>query len=105
MKGAREYAEYFTTGQYGCFYIVSGRHARGATFHIQLLPWGEEAIPNGDNNLCLNENAIEIYGIIGGNPGWTEWYGWKCQIEKWIHLFHKLFEYKKLERELKHDSK
>lgn len=77
MNGAREYASLFKTGQYGCLYIVSGSHARGKTFHIQILPPGVKAIPNGPNNLCINAEAVGVYGIIGGNPGWTEVYGWK----------------------------
>ena len=77
MKGARGYAGLFETGQYGKLYIVSGSHARGKTFHIQVLPEGERAISNGAGNLCVNENAVEVYGIVGGQPGWTEYYGWK----------------------------
>ena len=77
MEGAREYAELFETGQYGRLYITSSSHARGKTFHIQVLPKGEKAKPNGDNNICLNKGAVEVYGVIGGNPGWTEFYGWK----------------------------
>ncbi len=98
MKGAREYAKYFCTGQYGRLYITSGYHARGKTFHIQVLPEGEEAISNGSNNLCLNENAVEVYGIIGGNPGWTEAYGWLHQ-GKWQADFYELLEQKKQEKE------
>jgi len=77
MKGAREYSQLFKTGQYGRLYITSSSHARGNTFRIQVLPKGEEALPNGDNNVCLNKDAVEVYGVIGGNPGWTEFYGWK----------------------------
>jgi len=76
MKGAREFASLFETGQYGKLYLVSGEHARGKTFRIQVLPKGEEAIPNGSNNLCLNKNAVTVYGEIGGHSGWTEYYGW-----------------------------
>ena len=76
MKGAREFATLFRTGQHGKLYITSGEHARGKTFRIQVLPVGEEAIPNGSNNLCLNDNAVTVYGVVSGNPGWTESYGW-----------------------------
>jgi len=89
MKGTEKYAHLFKTGQYGRFYIVSGHHARGNTFHIQLLPDGEQAIPNGSNNLCTNKDAVEIYGITGGQPGWTETYGW-LHKGKWIEDFQKL---------------
>jgi len=76
MQGAREFAKLFKTGQYGKLYIVSGNHARGRTFQIQILPKDEVAIPNGENNLCLNKDAVEVYGVTGGNPGWSESYGW-----------------------------
>jgi len=89
MQGAKEYARLFNTGQYGKLYIVSGSHARGSTFRIQILPEGEEAMPNGDNNLCLNNNAVEVYGIVAGHPGWTERYGW-LEIGKWMQDFEKL---------------
>ena len=76
MTGANEYAPLFRTGQYGRLYIVSGAHARGATFHIFVLPDGETGIDNGPNNAPQNADAVEVYGITGGNPGWTETYGW-----------------------------
>jgi len=75
MKGAKEYAHLFKTGQYGKLYLVSSSHARGTTFHIQVLPAGEKAKSNGEHSLCLNANAVEVYGVVGGNPGWTEEYG------------------------------
>lgn len=62
MKGAKEYAELFSSGQYGKLRIESGQHARGKTFHIYI---GEPG------------NEVEVYGIKDGQPGWTEWYGWK----------------------------
>jgi hypothetical protein len=88
MKGA-EYSKLFSTGQYGRLYIVSGSHARGNTFRIQILPDGEKAIPNGSQNLCLNKNAVEVYGVVSGNPGWTESYGW-LHKGKWQEDFKKL---------------
>lgn len=97
MKGAREYAQLFTTGPDGRFYYVSGKHARGLTFHIQILPIDEEAIPNGPNNLCLNEDAVEVYGVIGGQPGWTEVYGW-LHRGPWEEDFERAVEEVKAER-------
>lgn len=76
MVGAREYANLFEKGQYGRLYIVPGSHARGRTFRIQVLPEGEKARPNGGENLCLNPDAVTVYGVVGGRPGWTESYGW-----------------------------
>lgn len=89
MKGAREYSGLFKTGQYGKLYLTVGRHARGNYFHIQVLPEDESAIPNGESNKCVNVNAVEVYGIIGGNPGWTEEYGW-LHKGKWQKDFAEL---------------
>lgn len=96
MKGAREFAKLFKTGQYGKLYITSGDHARGETFHIQILPEGETAKPNGGQNLCLNSDAIEVYGIVAGQPGWTESYGWLHEGE-WQDDFRKLVTSKQME--------
>jgi hypothetical protein len=89
MVGARQYAELFETGQYGKLYIVSGSHARGKTFHIFVLPEGEQAIPNGSNNPPLNKDAVEVYGVTEGQPGWTEKYGW-LHHGKWEDDFAEL---------------
>lgn len=76
MNGAREYSTMFSSGQYGRLYFVSSHHARGRTFRIYVLPESVAAIPNGSQNAPLNSDAIEVYGITGGQPGWTESYGW-----------------------------
>lgn len=99
MKGAGKYATKFETGQYGKLYIVSGSHARGRTFHIYILPKGEAAIPNGPNNPPLNKDAVEVYGIIGGQPGWTEIYGWLHE-GKWQEDFAGLLKQKDEEIEV-----
>ena len=90
MKGA-EKASLFTTGQYGRLYITSGGHARGKTLRIQVLPEGVKVIPNGAPNTCLNNNAVEVYGVISGNKGWTETYGW-IHKGNWQEDFRKLVE-------------
>lgn len=89
MKGARRYASLFKTGQYGRLYIVSGHHARGKTFRIYVLPEGEDGVPNGCGNPCLNKNKVEVYGVISGQPGWTETYGW-LHKGKWCDDFEEL---------------
>ena len=101
MQGARKYAPYFKTGQYGRLYIVSGSHARGTTFHIQVLPAGEIAKENGPHKLCVNRDAVEVYGIIpgSGQPGWTEQYGW-LHTGRWQDDFHALLA----ERKKKHEE-
>jgi len=98
MKGADEYASLFKTGQYGKLYLTRGSHARGPTFHIHVLPADEKAIVNGPSNPCINRDAVEVYGIIGGNPGWTETYGWLHE-GSWQEDFYKLVEEKKQEIE------
>jgi len=94
MLGADEYAPYFTTGQYGRFYIVSSSHARGKTFRIFLLPQGETAIRNGDDNPPSNKDSVEVYGVTGGEPGWTEVYGWLHE-GRWQIDFQRLFAERK----------
>lgn len=77
MKGAREYCRLFGRAeQHGRLYLVPHHHARGKTFRIYVLPECEMAIPNGDFNPPLNKDAVEVYGIISGDPGWSEVYGW-----------------------------
>ena len=100
MKGAREYARLFKTGQYGQLYIVSSSHARGDTFRIQALLKGVIAIPNGTGNLCLNGSAVEVYGVVSGNPGWTESYGWLHE-GRWKSDFEALLSLKYAEQEAK----
>lgn len=96
MQGAREYAKLFSTGQIGRLYIVSGSHARGKTFQIYVLPEGMEAKPNGPNNPPVNCDAVEVYGITGGQPGWTEQYGW-LHIGRWQEDFAAIVESRKKE--------
>jgi hypothetical protein len=49
---------------------VTSSHARGKCFQIYLV----DDIDKTDEE--LKQNAFEVYGVIGGNPGWTEEYGW-----------------------------
>jgi hypothetical protein len=102
MKGTEEFSYLFETGQYGKLYIVSGNHARGNTFHIYVLPAGVDAVGNGRNNPPLNPEAVEIYGVVGGNPGWTEYYGW-LHKGKWQEDFLALVEKRK--KEISEDEK
>ena len=91
MKGAREYAEVFETGLYGKLFIESSEHVRGRTFHIYVV--SEDG----------NEKA-EVYGIISGQPGWTEKYGW-LYCGKWCDDFEKLYKEKKeLKEKIKRET-
>ncbi len=96
MQGAREYAGLISTGQYGRLYISSHYHARGKTFRIFVLPKDTEAIPNGPN-APLNKDAVEVYGVISGNRGWSEVYGW-LHKGRWQQDFEKLVAEKVFEK-------
>ena len=85
MNGAKEYAKLFQTGQHGRLYFLSGEHARGKTFCIYVLPTDEPI----SVSIHRVENAVEVYGIIGGQPGWTEYYGW-LHRGKWQQDFAEL---------------
>lgn len=103
MQGAREYANLFQTGQHGRLYLVSGEHARGKTFRIFVLPEGEPVMHNGSHNPPLNKDAVEVYGILGGQPGWTEYYGW-LRAGKWQQDFAGLVADRKAEIEKQADE-
>lgn len=72
MNGAREFSGLFDVEQVGRLYIVPGRHARGETLHIWVMPSDE---PHG-RTPWTHPDAVEVYGVTGGQPGWTESYGW-----------------------------
>lgn len=96
MQGAREYAGLFRTGQYDRLYIQVGEHARGKTFHIWLLPRGY--VVKNETYMPNIPDAVEVYGILGGQPGWTEFYGW-LHKGKWCEYFDSLVEQKKADKE------
>lgn len=95
MKGAKKYAELFKKSQqHGKLYLQVGSHARGATFRIWILPSDDRLI----ESIHTCKDAVEVYGITSGQPGWTETYGWLHE-GKWQEDFEKLVNSKKLERE------
>lgn len=97
MNGAREYARLFTKAkQYGRLYVLPGDHARGLTFRIYILPEGEKVISNSPN-APLNKNIVEVYGVISGNLGWTECYGW-LHKGKWQEDFKVLIKQQKVKQ-------
>jgi len=99
MKGADEYCKAFKrTQQIGRLYLVVSSHARGDTFNIYVLPEGEEAKPNGSCNPPLNKDAVEVYGAVSGQRGWTETYGWKHH-GKWVDDFNEMYEERKAQNE------
>ncbi len=88
MKGADEYYNLFNgdSQQIGRLFLRFHTHARGKCFEMYLLPEGEK-----------NDSAtsrVEIYGMTGGQRGWTESYGW-LHKGKWQEDFYKIVEEKK----------
>ena len=102
MRGAREYARLFKTGQYGKLFITVDSHARGKTFEIQIIPRNEKAIIK--YNRCQNENAVTVYGALRGNPGWDETYGWLHE-GKWQEDFELLYQKRIKEQEHEKEKK
>lgn len=81
MEGAREYASLFENGRYGKLRVLTGSHARGSYFHLYVGEEGKE---------------VEVYGVKGGHPGWTEWYGWLHE-GPWVEDFMKMVAEKREE--------
>lgn len=96
MMGANRFARLFESGQYGRLYISSGRHARGRTFRIWVLPEGATTTEKTDWNKPNVEDAVEVYGIVSGQPGWTETYGW-LHNGPWVDDFAALVELRERE--------
>ena len=92
MQGAREYATMFSSGQHGRLYLVRGEHVCGKTFHIWVLFSAEPVA----GMLWSVKGAVEVYGIMGGQPGWTETYGW-LHRGKWEQDFAALVEARRAE--------
>lgn len=103
MQGTSDYPNLFTTGQYGRLYLVSSSHARGKTFRIFVLPAEETSIPNGSPNPPLNADAVEVFGVTGGHPGWTETYGW-LHHGPWEDDFYALVIQRREERRLNREE-
>src|SRR3990167_2107515 len=83
MNGAHEFSALFGEGEFthGKLLLVSGCHARGNYFHVYI------SNPDG--------TKTEVYGILGGHPGWTEYYGW-LHHGKWQEDFAKVCEEQQL---------
>lgn len=90
----------FKTGQYGKLYFQSSSHARGNTFRIWILPTTETI----HDFPWKVEGAVEVYGITGGQPGWTETYGWLHE-GKWQQDFYEIVEARELQIKQEMDEK
>lgn len=80
MKGA-EFARYFTDGRceyVGNLQILAGHHARGRTLTISVRVQTEHGW----------DEFVPVYGIVSGQPGWTEEYGW-LHHGPWVEDFER----------------
>jgi len=57
-------------------------HARGKCFRIFLV---EHTHGLTDKELVNSNNRFEVYGVLGGQNGWTEYYGW-IHKGNWVQL-------------------
>lgn len=95
MQGADEYYDLFNgqSQQIGRLFLQFHTHARGKCFEIFLLP--EDIEIKGDR--ISGRDNVEIYGMTGGQRGWTETYGW-LHTGKWQDDFYAIVENKKAGR-------
>lgn len=96
MIGANEYYDLFDgkSQQIGRLFLQCRTHARGKCFEIFLLPEGAEikgSRISGKDNVC-------IYGVTGGQLGWTETYGW-LHTGKWKDDFLAIVEDRKIKKQ------
>ena len=101
MNSAYEYCEVFKKAeQIGRLYVLPSGHARGSTFHIYVLPEGLKLTDDNFFKMNLDNDIVEVYGIISGEPGWTETYGW-IHEGKWQTDFEEIYQkrLKELEEE------
>lgn len=91
MMGADDYCAVFReTEQFGKILLVPSSHARGATFNIYILADGIEYNRKTCESPQYRKDSVEVYGILGGEPGWTEYYGWLHQ-GKWVKDFRDIY--------------
>jgi len=96
MKGADEYYDLFNgqSQQIGRLFLHPHTHARGKCFKIFLLPEGVEI----EGNRVGRRDNVCVYGVTGGQLGWTETYGWLYK-GKWQDDFAKIVEERKAAKE------
>ena len=102
MQGARDYNNLIKKGErlglveqinsniyrHNNLVFLLGEHARGKTFQMYAVDG------NNFDNSCVKYASVgceklEVYGILGGQNGWTEFYGWK-EEGKWQDTFEQL---------------
>ena len=86
MKGSKPGKFFKHEEKIGKLFIKKTRHTVGNTLQIFVLPSEDADYTHPD--------AVEGYGIISGNKGWDEVYGWIHQ-GPWVTVFEKIFESRK----------
>jgi hypothetical protein len=86
LKGKDYYSGYGSAIIRDNIIIVSGSHARGRTAHIFLVDCDDYI-----GNIINCPNKLEIYGIVSGQPGWDEVYGW-LHSGSWVKIIEKLVD-------------
>jgi hypothetical protein len=80
MQGAKEYAELFTTGQYGRLYMQADIRDDGRrTFRIWVVP----ASAQFRDTMSRIRASVEVYGIVSGANTGNETYGW-LRRGRWV---------------------
>jgi len=103
MKGANEYCNLFRKEQFGKLYLYPSSHARGPTFSIWMLPSGEKPKDHDGGPWCVKD-SVEVYGMISGQRGWTESYGW-IHRGPWVDDFAAIVSARKIEIEEKNKQR
>lgn len=96
MKGADRYYNLFgKSQQLGRLFLQLSKHARGKCFEIFVLPDG---VTVDRPNIEGIGSAVVVYGVVRGQRGWTEEYGW-IHEGKWKDDFLEIVRKKDAERE------
>lgn len=101
MQGARDYFSLFSgkSFQEGKLLVKFGSHARGTTMQIYVVT---PEYKDGARGWPNTRHGVEVYGIKGGQPGWTEFYGW-LREGPWQEDFMRIVERKREHRALESD--
>jgi len=74
-RSSASYVMLFETGQYGRYYVVSGKEAN--LFRIHLLPEGVEVKKDLFPEVCPHKDAVLVYGEIRRGSCFS--------LEGWLH--------------------
>jgi len=93
MRGADEYYDLFKgkSEQIGRLFFQPHTHARGKCFEIFVIPDGIEVV---GSTIDGANGSVEVYGVTGGQRGWTETYGW-IHKGKWQEDFESIINMKR----------